>query len=464
MKEVHVIPVPAEPTVPIAPLPDEPKPAWTEPKQLEDSHNPRVTPPSMKSNMEWDDDEASIETIVYSPPGLRTFFGTKYAKGFVTINSCLCCIMILLGATRPIGGTGWPRFDLELGNHHFAFIETWFALLVLFIVQLLLLLKGHNGLAAQVCPSWMLCMLANLLPGIFHSIIAEDYGFMLYCIIHSIVLAYGWWVCIMQGLFILRLLQAACVGFTFVGLSLFVLGDPLWGTMFLLTTMELSCLLGFFAWKRKKALRQSMAMMQQDVRSYEEKWAQLNSEPAILDELAHEVQAIKCKQSITQSLSDLSELYVQGVAAKKAFDVKMDRWAKQVGGKSIPSKLKTQKRAMQKIMRSYNGDATRLSDIVRGALVFEYFEDLLAVFRKIATDPEVQIHRIKNRFDLNYDAALSAGYRDVCILVTISTDENKKSGADQHVCEVQMHMAAILAIKSDAGHKRYVKWRNIRCE
>ena len=37
-------------------------------------------------------------------------------------------------------------------------------------------------------------------------------------------------------------------------------------------------------------------------------------------------------------------------------------------------------------------------------------------------------------------------------------------GLHEHVCEVQLHLSSIYALKNDEGHKRYVAFRNSRAE
>ncbi len=62
-------------------------------------------------------------------------------------------------------------------------------------------------------------------------------------------------------------------------------------------------------------------------------------------------------------------------------------------------------------MRSYGGDVSRLVDVCRQSIVFDRPEDLAACLRAVAADPEVVVHRVKNRLDPAYDARTSAGYR-----------------------------------------------------
>ena len=55
--------------------------------------------------------------------------------------------------------------------------------------------------------------------------------------------------------------------------------------------------------------------------------------------------------------------------------------------------------------------------------------------------------RVKNRFDPNYDSELSAGYRSLAINLCVITDETKALGVETHVCEVQLLLIQMAAVK-----------------
>ncbi len=63
-----------------------------------------------------------------------------------------------------------------------------------------------------------------------------------------------------------------------------------------------------------------------------------------------------------------------------------------------------------------------------------------------------------------YDAAKSAGYRDVAINLRMVCPEDRNLDLDQHVCEVQLILKAFAELKNDSGHRRYVTFRNLRGE
>ena len=125
-------------------------------------------------------------------------------------------------------------------------------------------------------------------------------------------------------------------------------------------------------------------------------------------------------------------------------------------------------RAIEKVWRAYAGDATRLRDLVRCSLVFDTFNQLEAALDVILADRSIRIVRVKNRFREDYNAvAESCGYRDIQLNVLLqrnilTEDEEIELGLHEHVCEIQLHIRDVYDLKSDAGHARYVEYRN-RC-
>jgi len=92
------------------------------------------------------------------------------------------------------------------------------------------------------------------------------------------------------------------------------------------------------------------------------------------------------------------------------------------------------------------------------------FQSLRHALELIGRDPEVRLMRIKNRFDRSYDAHKSAGYRDVSLILQIVSEKACYLGLEYHCCELQLHIDTLYESKTDGGHKRYVQWRNMRCE
>ena len=78
--------------------------------------------------------------------------------------------------------------------------------------------------------------------------------------------------------------------------------------------------------------------------------------------------------------------------------------------------------------------------------------------------PESLVVRIKNRMSDNYDARQTGGYSDCLVNVRIKTELTRKLGLDNHVCELQLILKRFMVHRTLDGHKRYVAFRNKRCE
>jgi hypothetical protein len=126
--------------------------------------------------------------------------------------------------------------------------------------------------------------------------------------------------------------------------------------------------------------------------------------------------------------------------------------------------LKRVDRVIEKVVRSYKGDVSRICDIVRQCIAFDAVNDICRAIQAIDTDPEIRVVRIKNRMSPLYDARLSCGYRDVLLNVCIDSPLTRKLGLFKHVCELQLILRSFVHYKTIEGHKRYVEFRNRRCE
>ncbi len=65
----------------------------------------------------------------------------------------------------------------------------------------------------------------------------------------------------------------------------------------------------------------------------------------------------------------------------------------------------------------------------------------------MSSDPDVVICRIKNRFDLELRSVESAGYRNLAVNMRLDTAETRAVAVETHVCEVQLLLLRIAAIK-----------------
>ena len=104
-------------------------------------------------------------------------------------------------------------------------------------------------------------------------------------------------------------------------------------------------------------------------------------------------------------------------------------------------------RAAEKIRDDYGGDASRLVDVNRCSIVVDEEQQLVAVASSLMEGSLCEVVRLKNRFA----EPLFNGYRDALYSVRVS------SGDISHVCELQLHLAAVIAHKEKTHH--YYEWR-----
>jgi hypothetical protein len=94
-------------------------------------------------------------------------------------------------------------------------------------------------------------------------------------------------------------------------------------------------------------------------------------------------------------------------------------------------------------------NVSRLLDICRQSIFFHSVADIVACLCAISNDPDVVLVRVKNRYDPESDASLSAGYRNLAVNLRLDNSETRALGIETHVCEVQLlhlHMAVIKVI------------------
>jgi len=164
-------------------------------------------------------------------------------------------------------------------------------------------------------------------------------------------------------------------------------------------------------------------------------------------------------------------MMTQAWAVNDKFQKLSKEWRAQVvspgtGGEERESILpKRRARAIEKVWRAYDGDATRLRDLVRCSLVFDQISDVKRCLEAILRDDRVVVQQIKNRLALSYNACeKSCGYRDIQLKITLGEGQFDNAeldmGLHEHVCEVQLHLKSMYDLKSDSGHQRYVNYRN----
>ena len=138
------------------------------------------------------------------------------------------------------------------------------------------------------------------------------------------------------------------------------------------------------------------------------------------------------------------------------------------GGEMHVCDVKAEARALQKLHRTYGGEWRRLNDLCRASLVFATPQQMADCLDAMAADVELILARVpdtKMRLRGDFDAAReTGGYRDVQLTVTLDTAETRSRGVHEHAAEVQLHLRAFAALKSEGGHQVYVESRNLRGE
>jgi len=167
----------------------------------------------------------------------------------------------------------------------------------------------------------------------------------------------------------------------------------------------------------------------------------------------------------------IDTLFQQAACLRPILQQKMEAYvgtiphACRIGG-SLQTPLKVPTRAVEKTQRVYGGDCSRLLDICRECLVFDVLEDLVAMLDRLRQDPEIEIVRIKNRLDPNYNSStLSAGYRDVMVNIQVRNSETMSLNIEFHIAEIQLIPRAVYERRTSgtfSGHVNYVLWRDLR--
>jgi hypothetical protein len=83
----------------------------------------------------------------------------------------------------------------------------------------------------------------------------------------------------------------------------------------------------------------------------------------------------------------------------------------------------------------------------RQAIYFEDLASLSGCLRAVCADPEVRLARVCNRLRADYDAAATAGYRDVLVNLSLATAGAARLRLDAAVCELQLVLVDFARIK-----------------
>jgi hypothetical protein len=117
------------------------------------------------------------------------------------------------------------------------------------------------------------------------------------------------------------------------------------------------------------------------------------------------------------------------------------------GGVLLLAPLKSQKRAKEKVEADYQGDWSKLTDVVRATLAVDTYKELKPLLARLKQAGLQLARRPKDRFVKPVDV----GYRDVLMNVRLPNG---------HIGELQLHVKTMLKAK-EVAHKLYEETRSI---
>ena len=149
-----------------------------------------------------------------------------------------------------------------------------------------------------------------------------------------------------------------------------------------------------------------------------------------------------------EAANKLTAMYREAGDQKQGFDRAMTETANSVGGKAILPGLKGSDRATEKIVDDYNGDASRIKDLLRGTIEVSTPAEAQAALASVQAGFSVERGGFRNL--LTDDADPIDGYRDIKLNVRVGGI----------VAEVQVNVPAMLEVKAQY-HVEYEARRKI---
>eukprot|EP00960_Hanusia_phi_P043227 755942-Hanusia_phi.AAC.5 len=184
----------------------------------------------------------------------------------------------------------------------------------------------------------------------------------------------------------------------------------------------------------------------------------------------------------------LDRLYAQAASMQYILLAKVQRWALQARGyvslagnsdkdtfvlleeaykyqdmqSSIKwADIKSETRAIEKAVRCYGGDVSRLLDICRQTLVFDDIASVCKCLDIIKNDHDTEIIRIKDKMSGTDSFSDYFGRRDVTVNIRLRTKEAILLGVQAHISEVRLTLMSMAALENIQSHNRYIKVRNL---
>jgi hypothetical protein len=266
--------------------------------------------------------------------------------------------------------------------------------------------------------------------------------------------------------------SGAITGFAFIAGVNFASKGWAAAAIFGFFSVLMTCLGVYLLRQRFQALSEAKNLALEDAARYNNLWASISNEAEFreavrsLDLAWAKAMEGACADAKLQRARDIEELFHCADMLNPLLQSKAEQWAKTSGGRHAAAPVKSEVRALQKVYRSYKTNWLKLCDLVRTALVFETIGQIQHCLEVIASDREIELLKVddaKQRFSLA-ETATSGGYRDVQLSLRLISTASVAAGTARHICEVQLHLQSISALKSEGGHKSYVRARNLRGE
>jgi len=275
----------------------------------------------------------------------------------------------------------------------------------------------------------------------------------------------------------------------------------------------------FVRFKRNKSLHEARKMVKDDADLYQEMWNAVSLGNALItnnesliglwkESPLHPVEVSGTKIQIRQDSKDFEFLYFLAEFGNEPFNDMITSWCsgKNDSGLSdgrqffneaanngstlfqspptvIRGPIKSVQRSIEKVYRCYRSDPSLLTDLVRCQVVFVELCDIDTFMKELRKAEEcrfLDVLRIRNRFDKDYDATKnSGGFRDCCVKLRLYFIVHHQKGHAEFcrkpddgavcsakvfslICEVQLHVKAIHSLlEGDASkHKNYIFHRN----
>mmetsp|Transcript_6870 Transcript_6870/g.17843 ORF Transcript_6870/g.17843 Transcript_6870/m.17843 type:complete len:546 (-) Transcript_6870:625-2262(-) len=163
-----------------------------------------------------------------------------------------------------------------------------------------------------------------------------------------------------------------------------------------------------------------------------------------------------------QRLDNLAVLFFQADRLNEIYQEQVGQWAQGIGTHH-EAPVKRRARAIQKVHRSYHGNASKCLDLVRSGISFNKPAEVVECLRRIRQCDECAVLSVKNWFDPKFPA--ETGYRKVGLNLLLVNEATMRKGVERHVCELILSFNELDKHKSEGGgHDKYVKWRDAQVE